>query len=354
MKVNWRVCFSAIFALGLGTSFATTFLQFDSTSLGNGWFQYHMQVASDPFFTEADITSLNINFTNQIDQSATSPNWTNTGVGTGFGSAYSSWGFNQGYPARPYDVTFLVRSSETSYRLATNNWDGAVVLLSLWLADFNPLPGGIFSQNIVGYANMPCLVPCRPEDADGSPASFSYVLKLLPDVNISQLIQSDGVVQGVDFLWGYESTFLLQASTDLNTWTNVAYVWSYPPETLWITNRSLNDFGQFFRVSLVANGYATNLPPLNSNILMARPVVAKAGIATSSTAPRVSGCQISGGKIAVTIATQANQKYTVSALDNHKAVQATTSLTANGNTASVFFDAKALPSPVFFQVASAP
>jgi hypothetical protein len=67
MKAVWRACFLAVFGLGLDTSFGTTFLQFDSTSLGDGWFQYHMQVADDPFFTEADIISLNINFTNQID-----------------------------------------------------------------------------------------------------------------------------------------------------------------------------------------------------------------------------------------------------------------------------------------------
>jgi len=67
----------ALLLLGAQTSLATTFLQFDSTYLGDGWFQYRMDVMNDPFFTEADVTGLGITFTNQIDASTTSPNWTN-------------------------------------------------------------------------------------------------------------------------------------------------------------------------------------------------------------------------------------------------------------------------------------
>ncbi|HSY19720.1 MAG TPA: hypothetical protein VK815_15360 [Candidatus Acidoferrales bacterium] len=353
MKTNWRVFFLVLFGLGLGPSFATTFLQFDSTYLGDGWFQYKMHINKDPFFLEADVTQLSVNFTNQIDQSTTSSTWSNSGPDSTY--SYSSWESSQGSSTRPYDAVFLMRSSETSYRLGTNVFDSAIVAFSLLLADYTPsFDGGVYSQNIVGFARMPCLIPCRPEDADGSPASFSYALKLLPDVNITSLIQSNGVVQGVDFLWDYESTFLLQASTDFNSWTNIAYIWSYPPETLWTTNRSLDDFGQFFQISLVASGHATNLPSLNSNVLLAKPAVAKTAIATTSTASRVSGCQVSGGKIAVKITTQANQNYTVSALDSHKTVRASQSLTATGDSASVCFDTKNLPSPVYFQVASTP
>lgn len=248
-----------------------------------------------------------------------------------------------------------MRSAETSWRLGTNFLDGAIVLVSLYLADFNPLPSsGVYSQNIVGYAGFPCLVPCSPEAADGSPTNFSYALKLLPDISIQQLIQSDGVVSGVDFLWEYDSTLLLQASTDLTTWTNVAYLWSYPPETLWTTNTPLNDFGNFFRLELVSNGHQTDLPPLNSNAVLVKPATAKASMTSSATIPRISGCQMTQGKIAVNVATQPNQHYTVSALDSHKVVLATQPLTATGDSAMVYFDLKSLPTPVFFQVAATP
>jgi len=91
--------FLLVFLLGLENSFATTFLQFDSTYLGDGWFQYHMQMMDDPFFTEADITALQINFTNQIDSSTSSQDgWTNTS--SDFNS--STWDFSQNIPSRPY------------------------------------------------------------------------------------------------------------------------------------------------------------------------------------------------------------------------------------------------------------
>jgi len=339
-----------VFLLGFENSFATTFLQFDSTYLGDGWFQYRMQVMNDPFFTEADIIGLQINFTNQIDQSTSSQNWTNSDSG----DSYSEWSFSQGYPARPYEEVFLVRSAETSYRLGTNGvGDGALVVFSLYLAEFNPwASNGDFSANIVGYAAFPCLVPCTPEEADGSPTNFSYALKLLPDIFIQQLIQSNGVVSGVDFLWDYASTLLLQASTDLTTWTNVAYIWSVPPETLWTTNTPLNDFGQFFRLELVADGYQTNLPPLTSNAVLAKPAASRVSVAPLAAIPRVSGCQMIKGKIAVSVATQPNQHYSVSVLDSHKVVLATQPLTATGNSATVYFDTRSLPTPVFFQVAA--
>ncbi|MGA2180079.1 MAG: hypothetical protein ABSH15_10920 [Verrucomicrobiota bacterium] len=353
LKIHQSIAtwFLMVFLLGLGNSFATTFLQFDSTYLGDGWFQYRMQVMNDPFFTEADIIGLQINFTNQIDQSTDSQNWTNYDSD----NAYSCWFFSQSYPARPYEEVFLVRSAETSYRLGTNNGvlDGVLVVFSLYLADFNPwVLNGDVSANIVGYAAFPCLVPCPPEQADGSPTNFSYTLKLLPDISIQQLIQSNGVVSGVDFLWDYDSTLLLQASTDLTTWTNVTYIWSVPPETLWITNTPLNDFGQFFRLELVADGYQTNLPPLTSNAVLAKPAASRVSVAPLAAIPRVSGCQMIKGKIAVSVATQPNQHYSVSALDSHKVVQATQPLTAAGNSATVYFDAQSLPTPVFFQVAA--
>jgi hypothetical protein len=162
------------------------------------------------------------------------------------------------------------------------------------------------------------------------------------------------VVSGVDFLWGYDSTLLLQASTDLTTWTNVAYLWSYPPETIWTTDLPLNDFGQFFRLELVANGHQTDLPPLTSSATLVKPAATKASIASSTTIPRVSGCQMSHGKIAVNIATKPNQLYNVSALDSRKVVQATQPLTATGDSATVYFDTRSLPTPVFFQVTATP
>ncbi len=113
----------AAFSLGTVTARATTFLQFQSTYLGDGWFQYQMNVLDDPFFTSVDVGAVMI-FTNQIDQNTTSPNWFNSASDT----STSTWSDDGTSPARPYQETFLIRSSDTSYRLATN-FGGAIATL---------------------------------------------------------------------------------------------------------------------------------------------------------------------------------------------------------------------------------
>jgi hypothetical protein len=332
-----------LLGLGFGAARATTFLQFQSTYLGGGRFQYQMNVFDDPFFTEADITGLDINFTNEVDSSTGSTNWVNTGWDSGF----LTWASTNGYPSRPYQETFLIQSSEASYKLETNNFAGAIVLLSLYLADFTPpMYPGAFSQNIVGYANMPCLIPCTPDEADNSPTNYVFTLKLLPDVNINQLIQTNENVYGVNFTWNDNSTFLLQGTTDLNNWTNVAYIWSWPPETVWTTNQVLNNYGNFFRVELVADGHSTNLPPLNSALVPKPKAVAK--IAIPST-PRVTGCQFSKNKVLVTVTAQAGQTVQVQAVGPHRTVQQTQQVVTQGTSTTVSFNTFGLPNPVYFQ-----
>jgi len=330
---------------GFQTARATTFLQFQSTALGNGWFQYQMTVMNDPFFTTANITGLSINFTNQIAQSGDGTNWGYSGNANG----YSNWDFTNGIPARPYQTTFLVHSSETSWRLATKNFDGAIVLFSLMLSDVNPGYQESIGQNIIGYANMPCLVPCSPAEADGSATNLNFALKLLPDVNISHLIQTNGVVSGVDFTWDYASVFLLQGSMDMNNWTNIGYISSVPPETVWTTNVSLNSYGQFFRVELVGND--SDQPSVQSSASIAKvSVTTKALIAPAT--PQITRCQLAGNKIAVNVSAQTGQTVQVSAVNSLGVIQQSQNVTAQSSLAIVNFDPASLPNPVYFKAAA--
>jgi len=334
----------ALLGLEPGNARATTFLELQSTYLGDGWFQYQMTVMNDPFFAEADVTGLGITFTNEIEHSTTSTNWINSD----WTNSYSGWSFTNGYPARPYTETFQIRSSETSYKMAaTNKWEGAIFTLSLYFSELDPaMLTGIVSEDIAAYVGgVPCLVPCRPEEADGSPTNFVYVLKLLPDIQINQLILENGNAHGVDFTWNDPSTFLLQGSADLNNWTNIAYLWSYPPETIWTTNQSLGNYGQFFRLAIVSFDHTTNLPPLTSSLLLAPKTIAKVAITT----PRVTGCRFANGKVVVNVAAQSGQMVQVRAMDSHGTTQQIQQAVAQGASVAVSFDAASLPSPLFFQ-----
>ncbi|HEX4350358.1 MAG TPA: hypothetical protein VH251_08215 [Verrucomicrobiae bacterium] len=341
-----------VLGFGLMRARATTFLQFQSTYLGDGWFQYQMNVLDDPFFTSVDVGAVMI-FTNQINQSTTSTNWINSASD----ASTSTWSSTGDWPERPYQETFLIRSSETSYRLGTN-FDGAIAILSLDLAELNPAyVTGVYSQNIVGYAWMSCLVPCTPDEADNSPTNYTFLLKLLPDVGINQLIQTNGSIYGLDFTWDYESTFLLQGSADMNNWTNVAYVWSYPPETTWTTNTPLNSFGNFFRISMVANEHSTNLPSLNSAATVTpRAIVAKNLVTKTAQggAPTVTGCSFSNGKVLVNVNAQPGLTVKIQAVDSHLSVKQSQQVVTKDTVTTGSFDAASLPNPVYFQVALVP
>lgn len=333
----------ALFWAGLGTARATTFLELQSTYLGDGWFQYRMNVLNDPFFTQVSVTGLQIGFTNEIDHSTTSANWFNTDSA----NAYSSWSFSS-IPQPPFGVTCMIRSSETAYKLETNQFNGdALVTSFLNLTGIYPgilSGGGVFSQNVVGCANMPCLVPCPPEGADNSPTNFVYDLKLAPDVVIKQLIQTNGQIQGVDFLWGSEATFVLQGTSDFKNWTNIAYVWSYPPETIWTTNQTLNSRGSFFRLELVTDGHSTNLTPLVSNLAV-KPKI------PIHTPPVITSCRLTGENIVVGVSSSSpGQGYYLQALDSGLVVRQSQFVISSGFPTTVNFAAASLPNPVFFRV----
>ena len=284
--------------LGWGPGRANTFLELQSAYLGDGWFQYRLSVLNDPFFTAADITEFSVNFLNEIDHDGDTTNWSNTS----WNSNQSVWAFTNGIPGRPYVETFAIRSSETSFRLAPQtNGQGAVVVLSLVLAELDPFWSSAFSGNIVGFADLPCLVPCAAADADGSPTNFVYDLKLLPDIQINHLIQTNGGIYGVDFSWDYAATFVLQGSSDLNNWTNITYLWSNPPETAWTTNQTLNAYGSFFRLEEVAGRITTNLPPLNAPLSASMGAKAAALAGAASTRPSVTGCRLENGKMVVSL-----------------------------------------------------
>jgi hypothetical protein len=350
-----------VILLGLENSFGTTFAKLDSAYLGSGWFQYRLQVLNDRFFTVGVISSVYLNFTNQIELGTIPTNWSYNFSSQGV----SYWSRTNNYwPDRPYEDIFLLHSSETSFRLATNEMHlgtntvdtGAQVWFSAGVSLANPLGGGpVFSIN--GFARMPCLVPCGPESANGAPTNYSYSLKLLPDISL-ELLKQNGEIYGLSFDWDYESTFALEASTNLDTWTTIGNLWSSVPKTTWISDEPLNDFGQYFRLELVANGHQTDPPPLNSN----NPYLAAVNqswmgkmdtVGSQSNAlPRVGGGRISEGQITVNIITEPNQTCIINAVDNHKAIRATRQITATNDCATVVFDAANLPSPVFFQVAA--
>jgi hypothetical protein len=107
---------------------------------------------NDPFFFGVDISGPEINFTNQIAQGGDSTNWS--------------------CAPRPCVKTFLIRSTETSFKLATRSTNApgpATFLFALTPSSYYPgMALGFYAPDLVGYASVPCLIPwCAGQISSG-------------------------------------------------------------------------------------------------------------------------------------------------------------------------------------------
>jgi hypothetical protein len=289
MKTN-SILVKLVGLLVLAGSLATAladhpWLEAESTYLGDGWFRYRFGSRVWPIMEDLTLCGAGINFSNKVAYGTLPSGWTNSNHS---GASWTQWDYGSQAPAQvlPYDATFEVRSSLTNYHLGLG-----FVTMSLILYEFKQFPndGGVYSMNVVGYWMFPTLVPCLPEQADASPAS-SYTNLTYQDTAITELIRDTQGVKGLKFVNGSDSTYgdsgratyLLEASSNMQDWRNAAYIYALPGIVTWTTNIDLGQWGNFFRLEFVSNGYiaATDLPPLDppAGPLLARPATATASM----------------------------------------------------------------------------
>ena len=279
---------------------------FESTYLGDGWFEYSVVTTDDPFFLFLDITGAGVRFGPAVEGGPTPAQWTNL-VHTN----YISWSFEGtglGDQTRPYRASFRLRSAHTNYMRASG---AGIVLMSL--AIVGGYHGHLASANIVGYWIPDALVPCPPEEADGSATNlvqWSPMINGLPEPRLVSLIQSGDEHVGLAFEYPEPSTVRLEGTRDFRSWSNVAYIHGAPGATAWTTNVSLSNYGDFFRLRLVAEGHATNMPPLNESGPLIAQSKAKRGFA-----PKLSGVPVMG-EMDITMANTFGGTYAITPLDS--------------------------------------
>jgi hypothetical protein len=234
-----------VWALGVCSGLSKDCFELESHYNGDGWFTYRFRTLDDPFIAVIALSQLTPSFTNFV-ASVPPDHWTNFFYqGNWEGIMYD----RSSPQSRLNEIDFSVRSSSTSFRRLSLGFDAIV---GIQLA---PVLGG---EWFGGYVNLDCLVPCAPEDADGSSPDLVSQLELVPDVKVDGLLLTNGGVYGLTFSWAEPSTVELQGSHDLAHWTPVARLFGDPPQTTWTTNVPLNSFGKFFRLMLVANRHLTN------------------------------------------------------------------------------------------------
>lgn len=250
------IIFMAACVLWVSAAVARDAIEIESRYTGDGWFEYRIRTLDDPFIGLIYFGQLAPNgFTNHID-TILPPGWTNAVFNGHWSGIKSDGSVTQ---TRVQEITFSAQSTARHFRQAT-----FTCIVGIHLSD-------VLGDYFGGYVNLNCLVPCAPEHADGSPATFLSQIELVPDIKIDELIVTNSQVHGLTFSWYQDSTVQLEGSPDMVDWTPITRFWGNPPQTTWTTNTPLNSFGDFFRLSLVANSHLESTNVLSMLAASAQP-----------------------------------------------------------------------------------
>jgi hypothetical protein len=326
-------------------------LELETTYLGDGWFRYRLRTVDDPFFAFFELGSVGVPFENRPEYGPMPDDW---GIATNFvdtvwNAAWSIVGTGlPGSQPRPYERTFLARSSFRHFKRQV----GALITISF--GTVGGYHGHATSVNVVGYVTVNALVPCPESEADGSTTNLLTKVTIvnLPDVEILRLVRNAGATHGVTFRYGEASTLRLDGTADFHSWNKIAYLYSAAGITTWSTNQPLDTLGPFYRLTLVAEGHVSDLPPLNLRSPLA-PLFVSAGASPQSSSSggtvKVLRCAPLTEGVEVTVATQPGNIYEISLLDSSASPVQSQSLTATDAAATVRFKTRPLRSVVLVQ-----
>lgn len=239
------------FALSTGRLLAGEAFSARSTYLGNGWFQYDVTLHKDPYFKSASIGEVTVLFTNSTAFGEDPLNWSNA-----HDQGYADWKYSTNAPAqtRPYSLSFLAQSTNTAFR---SNPQGLILAGDLIPQDY--LVSSYLAGEIVYFARLNVLVPCPPEDADGSATSIYASAEMISDVRIDSVYMIANEPYGLTFSWPTSCTVQIQAGTNFSSWAPITNVLGNSPSTTWTSPAPLETYGDHFRIRLLATEHRPDL-----------------------------------------------------------------------------------------------
>jgi hypothetical protein len=240
----------------IGNSTAQTWLEVESTYLGDGSFHYRIGSRSSPIIKDLLVGGFGVTFTNTIQLAPSPAGWTNN-----VGAVFPNWTAEDSYSywqVRPYDAGFELRSSLTNYTIGAGT-----VIMRLTMYEFIEYSPHV-SMDIVGYWNAPVLVP-SPIASDPVLPSTLYTNQSFEDVKIGEFVRNGDAILGIAFQANYAATYQLEASSDMSIWNPVIYLHSQVGRTVWTNAIDIRQWGSFFRLNYVEYGHVpfTDLPPLD-------------------------------------------------------------------------------------------
>ena len=233
---------------------AADFVRIESSYLGDGWFEYRVTMVDDPYYETATIGAVSIAFPGRSEYGTDPADW----VSDGASADRANWNFDtQQTQTRPYERTFLARSSHTTFKtvdLAAGISLSATPKAALQTtARYGEVPPEGTQPGIAVVLQFRGVVPCPPEEADGSMALQSWSVGLRADLRITSLVLENGAPKSLSYEWTYDSTVSLEASFDLKIWTPVTTILGDAGETIWTATVPLENSGKFYRLTLMAN-----------------------------------------------------------------------------------------------------
>jgi len=229
---------------GGGALSGADFLRLESAYLGDGWFEYRLTLAEDPYYESAGIGAVSIPFAGRSQYGANPADWISDGATAGV----ANWSFGaQQSQGRPYQRTFLARSSHTTFKTVDQ-----AVKITFVATPQSALQSGQVTP-VSGLLRLRGVIPCPPAEADGSAATQTASTTLREDLRLTSLVMENGVPKSLSYEWSYDSTVMLEASFDLKNWTQVATILGEAGTTTWIATVPLENAGRFYRLVLIAN-----------------------------------------------------------------------------------------------------
>jgi hypothetical protein len=314
-------------------------VELESTYLGEGWFRYRLRSIDDPFFLYFNMTFLTAAFPKFSEFTSVSNGWSSLHY-TNHTGPRVGWEYSYDWPgqSRPYERVFFARTEHRSFKR------GPYAQIGMSLSFLGGYHGYLATHNIVGFMPLHALVPCPPDEADGSPTNLleRFTVIDLPEIRIDDLVRSGSNIIGFSFTYPEESTVLLQGSRDFQTWTNVGYVYGNAGTTTFQSGTVLNPYGNFFRVLLAAEGHASLLTNA-AGTRLSKSVAPKRS--SETTEARVVTCIPGNVGVTVTVRTKPGHRYAVLLLSADSKSYASRVIAGQDAVADLLFP-EPLPNPV--------
>jgi hypothetical protein len=232
---------------------------------------------------------------------------------------------------RTNEIIFAPRSSSGDFKL--QQYGLTLIVYFQFAAEYDGFNG------LGGYVTLDCLSPCSPEQSDGSPSKLTSYREVIRDIKIDALVRTNQAVHGITFSWNQPSTVELEGSHNLKDWNYIARFFGDAPQTTWTTNVSLNSYGQFFRLALVANKHLTNGIAPDAVSLVGR-----------QTLVPVQNCRIRDGRFIADFVSKPRTVYRVDFCNTQNEPVETVQLVATHSITTVGFDMKNCPGGGFVRV----